>query len=74
VKQWIETVPSGHKARVRLDNGRTRSKTFPTAREAKARLRRSLTEVTDGTFVPEAHGKMSFADWTDQHLVGHSLR
>ncbi len=51
MKQWIEAVPAGHKARIRFDNGRTRSKTFPTARDAKAWLRRSLTEVTDGTFI-----------------------
>jgi integrase len=32
-------------------------------------LRRSLTEVTDGTFIPEAHGKMPFSEWVDQFVA-----
>jgi len=69
VKQWIEAVPAGHKARIRYPNGRTRSKTFPTVREARAWLRRTLTEIDDGTYVPDASGKMLFADWAEHYVA-----
>jgi hypothetical protein len=69
VKQWIEAVPAGHKARIRYANGKTRSKTFPTVREARAWLRRTLTEIDDGTYVPDASGKMLFADWAEQYVA-----
>ena len=45
-----------------LANGRTRSKTFPTQREAKSWVRRTLTEITDGSFIPEASGKITFSE------------
>lgn len=63
MKQWIEPAPGGWKARIRFPNGRGRSKTFATQREAKARLRRTLTEIRDGTFIPEASGKLALVDW-----------
>ena len=66
MKHWIEAAPGGHKARIRFVDGSTRSKTFPTVREARAWLRRSLTEINDGTFIPEASGKMLFAEWVDR--------
>ena len=66
MKQWIEDAPGGHKGRIRFDDGKTRSKTFATVREARAWLRRSLTEVTEGTFIPEASGKMLFSEWVDR--------
>lgn len=69
MKQWIEAVPGGHKARIRYPNGKTRSKTFATVREARAWLRRTLTEVDDGTFVPEASGKVLFSDWAAQFVT-----
>lgn len=69
MKQWIEAVPGGHKARIRYPNGKTRSKTFATVREARAWLRRTLTEVDDGTFVPEASGKVLFSEWAAQFVT-----
>lgn len=69
VKQWIEAVPGGHKARIRYPNGKTRSKTFPTIREARAWQRRTLTEIDDGTYVPDATGKLLFADWAEKYLA-----
>ena len=66
MKQWVEAVPSGWKARVRFPNGRGRSKTFATQREAKAWLRRTLTEIGDGTFIPESSGRISLAEWASQ--------
>jgi integrase len=66
VKQWIEPATGGWKARVRFPNGRGRSKTFATQRQAKAWLRRTVTEIHDGTFIPEASGKIALADWV-QH-------
>ena len=63
MKQWIEPAPGGWKARIRFPNGRGRSKTLPTQRAAKAWLRRTLTEIRDGTFIPEASGKITLADW-----------
>ena len=54
MKQWIEAVPGGHKARIRYPSGSTRSKTFPTIREARAWQRRTLTEIDNGTYVPDA--------------------
>lgn len=69
MKQWIEVVPSGHKARIRYPNGKTRSKTFLTVREARAWLRRTLTEIDDGSFVPDARGKLLFADWVEQFVA-----
>lgn len=49
-----------------LAQGRTRSKTFSTQREARAWLRRTVTEIADGTFVPDASGKISLAAWAEQ--------
>lgn len=66
MKQWLEPAPGGWKARIRFPNGRGRSKTFATKREARAWLRRTLTEIGDGTFIPDASGKLALADW-----VGH---
>jgi integrase len=66
MKEWIEETAWGHKARIRLDDGTSRSKTFPTVKEARAWLRRSRTEMTDGTFIPEASGKMLFSEWVDR--------
>ena len=66
MKQWIEAAPGGHKARIRYENGRTRSKTFGTVREARAWLRRTMTEISDGTFVPEASGKLLLRSWVEQ--------
>jgi len=63
MNEWIEETARGHKARIRLDDGTSRSKTFPTVREARAWLWRSRTEMTDGTFIPEASGKMPFSEW-----------
>ena len=67
MKQWIEAVPGGHKARIRYPNGKTRSKTFPTIREARAWQRRTLTEL--GTYVPDARGRLLFADWAEQFVA-----
>ena len=53
-------------ARVRFPNGRGRSKTFATQREAKAWLRRTLTEIGDGTFVPQSSGRITLAEWATQ--------
>lgn len=69
MKQWIEAVPGGHKARIRYPNGKTRSKTFPTIREARAWLRRTRTEIDDGTYVPDSRGKLLFADWAEQFVA-----
>lgn len=63
VKQWIEPAPGGWKVRIRFPNGRGRSKTFATQREATAWLRRTLTEIRDGTFIPKASGKLALVDW-----------
>ena len=68
MKQWIETVPGGNKARVRFDNGKTRSKTFATVREARAWTRRTLTEVADETFIPEANGKLPLSEWAERYM------
>lgn len=59
MKSWIEQTQFGWKGRVMLAQGRTRSKTFATQRDAKAWLRRTITEISDGSFVPEASGKIS---------------
>ena len=69
MKQWIETVPGGHKARVRYPNGKSRSKTFPTVREARAWLRQTMTEIDNGTYVPDSSGKLLFADWAEQFVA-----
>jgi len=69
VKQWIEAVPGGHKARIRYPNGKTRSKTFPTVRDARAWLRRTLTEIDAGTYVPDSSGKLLFADWAARFVA-----
>lgn len=69
MKQWIEAAPDGHKARVRYPNGKTRSKTFPTVREARAWLRRTLTEIDAGTYVPDSSGKLLFVDWAAQFVA-----
>lgn len=66
VKQWVEEAPGGWKARVRFDDGRGRSKTFPTQREARAWLRRTVTEINDGRFIPDAHGRLRLVDWVAQ--------
>ena len=66
MKSWIEQTEFGWKGRVMLSNGRTRSKTFPSQREAKAWMRRTITEISDGSFVPAASGKMIFASWATQ--------
>jgi len=63
MKAWIEDTASGFKARVRYADGRTRSKRFTTQREAKAWIRRTLTEIRDGTFVPESSGRITLVDW-----------
>ncbi|MCA1704135.1 MAG: site-specific integrase [Actinobacteria bacterium] len=69
MKHWIEVVPAGHKARIRYPNGKTQSKTFPTVREARAWLRRTLTEIDDGTYVPDTRGKLLFADWAAEFVA-----
>ena len=51
-----EAVPGGHKARIRYPNGKTRSKTFPTIREARAWQRRTLTEINDAERDPGVQG------------------
>lgn len=63
MKSWVEQTEFGWKARVMFPGGRTRSKTLPNQREAKAWLRRTLTEIRDDTFIPEASGRVALADW-----------
>lgn len=70
MKQCVERVPSGHKARIRFDDGRTRSKTHPTAKEARSWIRRTLTELADGTHVPESAGRIKFAEWAEHYMAG----
>ena len=66
VKSWLEQTDFGWQGRVMSPTGRTRSKTFSTQREAKGWIRRTLTEITDGSFVPEASGKISLSERADR--------
>ena len=66
MKQWVEAVPSGWKAASPLPERSGAIADVRHADEAKAWLRRTLTEIADGTFVPRSSGRITLAEWATQ--------
>jgi integrase len=69
VTGWVEKLPSGRwRACWRDPEGRRKSKTFATQREAKQHLRATQVAMDKGAYVDDGLAKVRFGDWAEHYF------